>query len=471
MPPDMPLSQSILALQYRIKNLERDLKRARDDKQEAESDAAQALEQVESLTGQNNILTQQLQGVGTKSQRTESDERAVLSTSKPAGILTAAFTMDTDNGLESTETQGHSLSTSSERILCNNYGNVENRNPASETTDSGSQQVRTKSTQATGDYKHVFGQGRILGDLGPLPRIRSQPVNTRLGGIASGGESQLFNHQLTTGISRLDIDSIEDEQRDSTSSLDLDDPNLITIHGKKHQARSRGSEDKSIQTLPTLEEAKSLIEDGIQTHARLRSTSITGLSNATNTEALGPQVQINKQLGTRMTEPEVTKSYTTALTSKPRIPTSREVLARRTSEEEVEITKINEEAMRGPMADMYFGRRPKIPDDFRVPGREETARLEAEQEVRLRARHAQRQADQREKDRHQKVTISATLDTNPVTFRSDSTGSTSPVPNPNTAHEPEDSRSTGLKRKAEAASMYMADTSKKRRPDSEHPPS
>jgi len=298
-------------------------------------------------------------------------------------------------------------------------------------------------------------------------------VNTRLGGNASGGESRSFNHQLTAGISRLDIDSIEDEQRDSTSSSNLDDPNLITIHGKKHQARSRGSEDKSIQSQPTLEEAESLVGGGIQTHAQLRSASDTGLFNATNTEARGPQFQDHKQLGTRMsavTEPEVTKSYTTALTLKPRIPTSREVLARRTSEEEAAMTKINEEAMRGPMADMYFGRRPKIPDGFRVPGREETARLEAEQEVRLRARHAQRQADQREKDRHQKVTISGTLDTNPVTFRGDSTGSNSPVPNPNTAHEPEDSRSTGLKRKAEAASMSMAVTSKKRRPDSEHPP-
>ncbi len=157
MPPDMPLSQSILALQYRIKNLERDLKRAKDDKQEAESDAAQALEQVESLTGQNRILTRQLQGVRTKSQRTESDERAVLPTSKPAGTLTAALTMDADSRLESTETQGHLLSTSSERILCNNYRNVENRDPASETTDSGSQQVRTKST----------GNGRLQACLWP----------------------------------------------------------------------------------------------------------------------------------------------------------------------------------------------------------------------------------------------------------------------------------------------------------------
>jgi len=192
-----------------------------------------------------------------------------------------------------------------------------------------------------------------------------------------------------------------------------------------------------------------------------------------NTEALGPQIQNHKQLGTRMsavTEPEVTKSYTTALTSKPRIPTSREVLARRTSEEEAAITRINEEAMRGPMAEMYFGRRPKIPDDFRVPNREETAQLEAEQLVRLRARLAQRQTEQREKNRHQRTTISETLDTNSITFQNNSVGPNFPVRNPNNAHEPDDSRSTGLKRKADAASVYMADTSKKKRPDSEHPP-
>jgi len=233
------------------------------------------------------------------------------------------------------------------------------------------------------------------------------------------------------------------------------------------EAEFGGQEDK-----PVLEEHPFPVSQGKKPVPRALSASNVSRRSAASTES---DTRDRKELdtdipaSTEQVENNVAKSYTTALTSKPRIPTSREVLARRTSEEEAAMRKINEEAMRGPMADMYFGRRPKIPDDFRLPDREETARLEAEQAVRLRARHAQRQADQREKDRHQKVTISGTLDTNPVTFRSDSTGSNSPVLNPNTAHEPEDSRSTGLKRKAEAASMYMADTSKKRRPDSDHP--
>jgi len=113
----------------------------------------------------------------------------------------------------------------------------------------------------------------------------------------------------------------------------------------------------------------------------------------------------------RVEDKTVTRSYTTALTSKPRIPTSKEVLARRTPEEEEALMKGNLEAMQGPRAEMYFGPRSEIPNDFQLPSRDDIERLEAEQVKRLRAKLGARQAEERKKSLQQGITISAFLDT------------------------------------------------------------
>jgi len=70
------------------------------------------------------------------------------------------------------------------------------------------------------------------------------------------------------------------------------------------------------------------------------------------------------------------------------------MLARGTPEEKAIITMANLEVMRLPTADMYLGRRTKMPDGLLLPSSEDTARLDAELLERLQARHiALRQAE------------------------------------------------------------------------------
>lgn len=261
----------------------------------------------------------------------------------------------------------------------------------------------------------------------------------------------------TLEANRLLAQQVEDLQRSQASAQEFSELGKELGLSGDHKDNPVSEEHNS-----PVSEGKELVSRASSTSDALRRSATSTESNTRDRKGLDADMPVS----TERVEDMVAKSYTTALTSKPGIPTSREVLARRTSEETV--TRDIEEALRGPFADMY-GQRPKT-DDFRVPDKEETARLKAENVALLQARQAQRRAEQRDKSRQQRTAISGTLDNNPVTFQSISTGSNYPVSDPNTAHEPEESRPSGLRRKAETASVYIADTSKKRRTNSGHPP-